>query len=39
MHIAAGDKNSLEGEQNLPEYFFTRLNMTNLVGKYHMLNA
>jgi len=27
-----GDKNSLGGEQNLPEYFFTCPNMTNLVG-------
>jgi len=22
----------------LPEYFFTCLNMTNLIGKYHVIN-
>jgi len=32
---AIGDKNSLMGEQNLLEYFFTCPNMTNSVGKIH----
>jgi len=28
-----------EGEQNLPEYFFTCPSMTNLVGKIHVKNC
>jgi len=37
--IAVGDKNSLGGgEQNLPEYFLICPNMTDLVGKFHVIN-
>jgi len=36
--MAVGDKNSWGGEveQNLPEYFFTSPNMTDLVGKFRV---
>jgi len=28
----------LGGEENLIEYFFTSPNMTDLVGKFHVIN-
>jgi len=37
--IVEGDKIIWGSEQTLPKYFFTCPNMTDLVGKFHVINC